>query len=195
MNQVLRRSCYAWQAMRPALACVVLRLGSAFRISATPTGEGRRNPSARHIRPHYSVCLDVRRPGTEFRAVVLVACCLVLLQLVTALHFALVPHGFSAGLNGFVHVHAAFAEQRSGAGHAEHVASQRPSLVSDAASCAPESCPIGFAGPHSLLLASAQAAGLLELAVTAQALPPARFAVPCGRALLNAPKTSPPFRV
>ncbi len=37
----------------------------------------------------------------------LVACCLVLLQLLTALHFALVPHGFSAGLNGFVHEHAA----------------------------------------------------------------------------------------
>jgi hypothetical protein len=37
-----------------------------------PIGEGRRNPSARHIHPRYSICLDVRPPGMEFRAVVLV---------------------------------------------------------------------------------------------------------------------------
>src|SRR5450432_3427911 len=146
MNQVLRRSCYAWQAMRPALAC-------------------------------------------------LVACCLVLLQLVTALHFALVPHCFSAGLNGFVHEHEAHGEQRVGASQAERVPSGQPSVVSGVATCAPESCPIGFAGPHSLLLAAAQASGLLQLSVVAQALPPARLAVPRARALLNAPNTSPPFRV
>jgi uncharacterized membrane protein HdeD (DUF308 family) len=125
----------------------------------------------------------------------LIACCLVLLQLVTALHFALVPHGFSAGLNGFVHVHAAFGEQRASESHAERVASGRPALVSGAASCASESCPIGLSGPHSALLAAAQTSGLLELAVVAQALSPSRGAVPRGRALLNAPKTSPPSRV
>jgi hypothetical protein len=126
----------------------------------------------------------------------LVACCLVLLQLVTALHFALVPHGFSAGLQGFVHVHAALSEQRASTSHAERApSSNRPALVSDAASCASESCPIGFAGPHSLLLAAAQGLGLLELASIAPALAPSRFAVPRSRALLNAPKTSPPSRV
>ena len=126
----------------------------------------------------------------------LIACCLVLLQLVTALHFALVPHGFSAGLNGFVHVHvhAALGETRASTSHAERVAAGRPSLVSNAASCGAESCPIGFAGPHSVLLAAAQASGLLELAVIARALPALRSAVPRSRALLNAPKTSPPFR-
>jgi hypothetical protein len=42
--------------------------GFAARFSFA---EGRRNPSARHIYPRHSICLDVRRPGTEFRAVVL----------------------------------------------------------------------------------------------------------------------------
>jgi hypothetical protein len=125
----------------------------------------------------------------------LIACCLVLLQLLTALHFALVPHGFSAGLNGFVHVHAALAEQRASGSHAERFASNRPALVSGAESCATESCPIGFAGPHSVLLAAAQASGLLELAVVAQALPPSRIAFRPSCVLLNAPKTSPPSRV
>lgn len=125
----------------------------------------------------------------------LVACCLVLLQLATALHFSLVPHCFSAGLNGFVHEHEAHGEQRASTSHAERGPSPQPSLVRDAASCASESCPIGFAGPHSVLLATAQASGLLELARTTQALPPARLAVPRARALLSAPKTSPPFRV
>jgi len=134
------------------------------------------------------------RRGVAARyAASLVARCLVLLQLLTALHFALVPHGFSAGLNGFVHVHAAPGEQRASTSHAERVASDRPALVSDAASCATESCPIGFTGPHSVLLAAAQASDLLELAVVAQTLPPFRVAVPRSRALLNAPKTSPPF--
>ena len=125
----------------------------------------------------------------------LVACGLVLLQLVTALHFALVPHRFSAGLNGFVHEHEAHGEQRVGASQAERVPSGQASVVSSVASCASESCPIGFAGPHSVLVAAAQASGSLELAINAHALPPGRVAVPRGRALLNAPKTSPPFRV
>jgi hypothetical protein len=123
----------------------------------------------------------------------LVASCLVLLQLVTALHFALVPHGFSAGLDGFVHVHAALGEQRGSAN--ARAASQQPSLVADAASCAPESCPIGFAGPHSVLQATPQASGLLGLGALALAAPQERLAVPRRRALLNAPKTSPPLRV
>jgi hypothetical protein len=127
----------------------------------------------------------------------LVACFLVLLQLVTALHFALVPHGFSAGLNGFVHVHvhAALGQTHASALEAPPPASGRPSLVSGAPSCAPESCPIGFAGAHSALLAAPQASGLVALALATRALPLARFAIPRSRALVNAPKTSPPFRV
>jgi hypothetical protein len=94
-------------------------------------------------------------------------------------------------LNGFVHEHEAHGEQRASARQAGPV----PSVASDVASCASESCPIGFAGPYSVLLAAAQASGSLELTANAHALPPGRVAVPRGRALLNAPKTSPPFRV
>jgi hypothetical protein len=136
----------------------------------------------------------VKRGAAAHYGASLVASCLVLLQLVTALHFALVPHGFSAGLNGFVHVHASLGERLSTI-QAERAPSDQPSMVSGAAACAPDSCPIGFAGPHSVLLAAPQASGLLALAVAAQALPPLRLAVPRSRALLNAPKTSPPFRV
>jgi hypothetical protein len=50
---------------------LVPRFGSAFRISTAPSSEGRRNPPARPFYPRYSICLDVRRPGMEFRVVVL----------------------------------------------------------------------------------------------------------------------------
>jgi hypothetical protein len=122
----------------------------------------------------------------------LVALCLVLLQLVTALHFALVPHGFSAGLSGFVHVHAAERAAPSRLAQLERRSVPAPELVGGGASCASDACPLGFAGPHSLLL-SASAASALPVPAGEPA--PAR-AVRCaparGRVLLSAPKTSPP---
>jgi hypothetical protein len=122
----------------------------------------------------------------------LVALCLVLLQLVTALHFALVPHGFSAGLSGFVHVHAAAHAAQSRFAELEHLRLPTPELVSGGASCASDSCPIGFAGHHSVLLTASATSALL---VTAAQLAPARVGhyVPArSRVLLSAPKTSPP---
>jgi hypothetical protein len=118
-----------------------------------------------------------------------------LLQLATALHFALVPHGFSAGLNGFVHVHAALSAEPASTKRALHQPSDQPSLVSHTASCSTESCPLGFAGAQSVLLARAGVPSVLELARAPQMALSPRAPVSRSRALLNAPKTSPPICV
>jgi len=121
----------------------------------------------------------------------LVALCLVALQLVTALHFALVPHGFSAGLSGFVHVHAeaSHAASRLELGRRTSAA---PELVNEGASCTSESCPIGFGGHHSALLGGSQASALLAHLVASAPALPSPYAASRSRALLSAPKTSPP---
>ena len=131
--------------------------------------------------------LSQRRLGVPLAAS-LVAACLVLLQLATALHFALIPHGFSAELNGFVHVHSA----RGAAVRDLHSAPPGTSFVRGTASCEPESCPFGFAGAHSVLLAASASSAVLESSVELRAAPSARVALTRNRVLLSAPKTSPP---
>ena len=121
-----------------------------------------------------------------------VAACLVLLQLVTALHFALIPHGFSAGLNGFVHVHSSVRAARSSAVRELQGSSPRASFVRGSATCAPESCPIGFAGAHSILVASSASSALLAGTSLVPRAPSARVTLTRSRVLLSAPKTSPP---
>jgi hypothetical protein len=124
----------------------------------------------------------------------LIALCLVALQLVTALHFALVPHGFSAGLNGFVHVHGARSARHDARSRftPERRASGALALVGDGASCASESCPIGFVGHHSVLPTENQAAAVLALVVADEHAPARRYFAGRSRVLLAAPKTSPP---
>lgn len=117
-----------------------------------------------------------------------VALSVLLLQLFTALHFALVPHGFTADLGGFVHVHARATQASSSASRpARHV-----SVVSGSAWCTPDSCPIGFAGPVSALPASASLSGLIALPVVVAVPPRQRDPIGRARVLSNAPKTSPP---
>jgi hypothetical protein len=131
--------------------------------------------------------------ATRTASTALVALCLVALQLITALHFALVPHGFNAGLNGFVHVHAARAEHSAEAqlGRASR-AQGAPAFVAGGVSCASDSCPIGFAGHHSVLLGGSEASALLAV-VLAPAPPPSNLLLAARkRVLLSAPKTSPP---
>ena len=135
--------------------------------------------------------LKQRRAPARYAAS-LVATCLVLLQLVTALHFALIPHRFSAGLNGFVHVHGAPAERAAVAPRTLQSASQSASLVSERTSCVTESCPVGFAGAHSVLLAAPGSGALLALTSAVQAAAAEGIALARSRVLLSAPKTSPP---
>ncbi|MES1176910.1 MAG: hypothetical protein ABUL62_21490 [Myxococcales bacterium] len=118
----------------------------------------------------------------------LVALGLVLLQLATALHFALIPHSFNAGLSGFEHVHRVLVNR------AIEREPDRPSLVTGAPSCAPDTCPIGFAGPVSVLLAPAAATARIALPIVNAALTHAPSARSRAQLLLAAPKTSPPRR-
>lgn len=119
----------------------------------------------------------------------LVALGMVWLQLVTALHFALIPHGFNANLGAFEHVHAAPA---SAAAARQQLHGGVSSFVSGVASCAPESCPIGFAGPVSALFARAALSGLIALPVLVAVAPRSSALLDRASVLRNAPKTSPP---
>ena len=138
-------------------------------------------------------CRGTRGAMRTARALpLLVACCLALLQLANALHFALVPHDFNAHLDGFVHVEA--APGAAAVTPPQHP-SKRAALVSGVLSCAPESCPVGFAGLLSACFAQAALSSLIALppALAITAREPA--AVGRNRVLLGAPKTSPPVRV
>jgi hypothetical protein len=127
----------------------------------------------------------------------LVALCLVLLQLVNALHFTLVPHGFGAGLGGLVHLHRAVAGQSEHAltSGATQQTPDRPALVSGVASCAPEACPLGFTGPPSAPVSPSQLCALIWLPTSSDYEARDRVVLDRSRALLCAPKTSPPLSV
>jgi hypothetical protein len=111
------------------------------------------------------------------------------LQVLGALHFSLVRHGYSAALGGVVHVHgSARAEQPQAKSSARRAAA----LSAGAPSCGAELCPVGNAPAGSaarieLLVTGAIAFGearlLRERAASISA---------SKRVFLSAPKTSPP---
>lgn len=124
-----------------------------------------------------------------------VALCLVLLQLVSALHFALVPHGFGAGLGGFVHLHRGRSARAEQPRRATELPSNRPTLVAGVAACAPDACPLGFSGPPSRPVPPSQLCSLIWLPAVSERVSRAHRACDRGRVLLSAPKTSPPQTV
>ncbi len=117
-----------------------------------------------------------------------VAWLVTLLQVVGALHFALVPHTFSAALGGVVHVHAE--------GHARASEPQRGergvTLVSDAASCSVDSCPVADAPAGSVLPSAAIATGWVSFGGVSLLGERATQVAIARRIFLSAPKTSPP---
>jgi len=114
----------------------------------------------------------------------------IVLQVLGALHFTLVRHGYSAALGGVVHVHnSARAEQKS---PVKTATPRVVALVAETPACAAELCPDGnappsFAPQFELLVAGSVAFGATRLlgdrAVRSSA---------SQRLFLNAPKTSPP---
>jgi len=126
-----------------------------------------------------------------------VALCLVLLQLVGALHFAVVPHGFNAGFSGLVHLHRALAAEpsRSRDSAATQRTPNRPSLVAGSAACTPDECPLGFAGHASLPVSPSQLWSLIWLPRASELVARDCVVSDRARALLSAPKTSPPLTV
>jgi hypothetical protein len=138
-----------------------------------------------------------KRAVHSVRPLASVALCLVLLQLVSALHFALVPHGFGPGLSGLVHLHRALAAEpeQARASGATRRAPNRPTLVSGVAACAPEACPLGFSGPLSRPVPPSQLCSLIWLPTVSERLSRGHIGADGSRALLSAPKTSPPLSV
>ena len=122
-----------------------------------------------------------------------VALCLVLLQLVSSLHFALVPHGFNARLSGLVHLHRAFGAEPGRA--ATQQAPSRPTLVAGIAACAPDDCPLGFSGHSSRPVSPSSLSSLIWLPEANELVAREQLARDRSRALLSAPKTSPPLAV
>lgn len=123
-----------------------------------------------------------------------VALCVVLLQLLGSLHFALIPHGFGAGLGGLVHLRGKLpgSAERTLTGRATRPAPERPTLVSRAASCEPEACPLGFAGQLSRPVVASELSQLIWLPQGSARRSNGAIVVSRARSLLSAPKTSPP---
>ena len=114
----------------------------------------------------------------------------IVLQVVSALHFTLVRHGYSAALGSVVHVHAsARAEQKP---RPRVAVTQTTALTADAPSCAAERCPVGNAPPGSAPRIELLAAGLIAFGEARLLSERAACASDSLRVLVSAPKTSPP---
>jgi hypothetical protein len=114
---------------------------------------------------------------------------LVVLQVVGALHFSLVRHGYSAVLGGVVHVHASARAQH---GQKPTSAPQTSALTSDAPACAAELCPVGNAPHGSAPRIELLAAGVIAFGEARLLTERAARSSESLRVFLSAPKTSPP---
>ncbi len=118
-----------------------------------------------------------------------VALAVALFQLVGALHFSLVQHGYSAALGGVVHLHAlGRAEVKPSARAVPGVAA----VSAEAPACGAELCSVASAPQSPALYFEAAVAGHVafgEARLLGRAL--ARSAE-ARRVILSAPKTSPP---
>ena len=114
----------------------------------------------------------------------------IVLQVVSALHFTLVRHGYSAALGGVVHVHASSrAEQRS---VAKVSALQTTTLTADAPACGAELCPVGNAPHGSAPRIELLPAGVIAFGEARLLSERAARTSETQRVFLSAPKTSPP---
>ena len=124
-----------------------------------------------------------------------VALCVLLLQLLGSLHFALIPHGLAAGRGGLVHLRnkLAGAPGSALAGNAIRPAPERPALVSGSASCEPEACPLGFSGQLSRPVFASELSQLIWLPAQNRQRAGKDIVDSRTQSLLSAPKTSPPL--
>jgi len=114
----------------------------------------------------------------------------IVLQLLGALHFGLVRHGFSAALGGVVHVHA-FSRSEARA-QVKSAASRGPALTAAVPSCGAELCPVGSAQHGSAPRFEPLAAGVITFGEARLLGERAACASESRRVFLSAPKTSPP---
>lgn len=120
----------------------------------------------------------------------LLALVVIALQVIGALHFTLVRHGYSAALGGVVHVHAsARAEQRS---RAKAVAARTTAVTSDVPACAAELCPDANAPHDPAQRIESLFTGLIAFGGARLLSESAGASSESLRVILSAPKTSPP---
>ncbi len=136
------------------------------------------------------VGFDVMNRLSAFSSVrACVAWFVTLLQVVSALHVALVPHGYSSTLGGVVHVHAAARAATAVPAPLE----RGPAVHATSATCSAERCLVADAPQSSpprfaLLAAGSAAFGDARLLSEREARTPESL-----RSFLSAPKTSPPY--
>jgi len=120
----------------------------------------------------------------------------IVLQVLGALHFTLVRHGYSAALGGVVHVHAfAGGEQKSPQAkspQAKRALPETTALTADVPSCGAELCPVGTAPHGSAPRFELLAAGLITFGEARLLCKRAACSSESQRVFLSAPKTSPP---
>lgn len=141
------------------------------------------------LRSHSREMVHRKRPGSARAGLrVALALSIALLQLVSALHFWLVPHAFSAALGGVVHVDGVSSARSPARARSD---AERGFTVGSRA-CASDLCPFADAPAGTPLVAAAAAAEPLPFGQVAL---PRRtddeLTTPL-RILLEAPKTSPP---
>jgi hypothetical protein len=114
----------------------------------------------------------------------------IVLQVLSALHFTLVRHGYSSALGGVVHVHASTRAAQKAT--PKFTPTGTVSLVADTPACSAELCPDGNApqgaAPHFELLP----AGTVAFGQARLLTEPAALTTESRRVFLSAPKTSPP---
>ena len=120
-----------------------------------------------------------------FRAVL--AWLVALLQIVGTLHFALVPHSFSATLGGFVHSHGA-ASVEATRQRGEHTSAVSVGLRA----CSADLCPAADVPPSSMLGGAALPSGWVNYGAACLLNGRAARSPESPRVFLSAPKTSPP---
>ena len=114
----------------------------------------------------------------------------IVLQVLSALHFTLVRHGYSAALGGVVHVHTASRAEQS---PRAKVAAPRATAVSaDVPACGAELCPVGTAPVTPAPRIELLAAGLVAFGEARLLSERATCSSAALRVFLSAPKTSPP---
>ena len=114
----------------------------------------------------------------------------IVLQVLGALHFTLVRHGYSAALGGVVHVHALSRAEPSS--QAKRVAPRTTALTADVPSCGAELCPVGTAPHDAAPRIELLAAGVITFGEARLLCKRAACSSESQRVFLSAPKTSPP---
>lgn len=114
----------------------------------------------------------------------------IVLQVLSALHFTLVRHGYSAALGGVVHVHASTLTAQKSV--PKRVLPGTAAFVPDTPTCSAELCPDGNAPQGTVPHFELHAAGSVAFGQVRLLTERTARTSESRRVFLSAPKTSPP---